>query len=227
MTTVLKLVYSFLPKGIVNILGQSTLLKGIRNKLLRPNGQELIATEKIIWGKGTFLFNAPIRMAIKAKQKGVENTLLRSAIQLIEDKKITNPVILDVGANYGFISMALTTNLGGSARVFAFEPHPEIANAVSKSVAANKFTNITVENLAVGDYEGEIDIDLYGQTSNILQSANEGETPIKSIKIRQVSLDQYITDKGIRPDFIKIDVDGYELNVLKGLAARLSNANPF
>jgi hypothetical protein len=44
--------------------------------------------------------------------------------------------------------------------------------------------------------------------------------------IRQINLDNYLANKNIKPNFIKIDVDGYELNVLKGLKETITNCKP-
>lgn len=41
-------------------------------------------------------------MLVKAKEKGIESKLLRSSLKLIDENKIEKPVILDIGANYGF-----------------------------------------------------------------------------------------------------------------------------
>ncbi|MBC8883191.1 FkbM family methyltransferase [Flavobacterium piscinae] len=74
----------------------------------------------------------------------------------------------------------------------------------------NNIKNITLENYAVGHREDNISINLYGQTSNIL---NTGNKVINTVEIKQIKLDSYLSERNIIPDFIKIDVDGYELMV--------------
>jgi FkbM family methyltransferase len=73
-----------------------------------------------------------------------------------------------VGSNYGFISLALQSNLTSQTSIFSFEPHPEIVKAFSRSILKNDIKNIILENVAVGNDNELIEINLFGQTSNIL-----------------------------------------------------------
>jgi hypothetical protein len=124
MNALIKMLYKYLPNSIINALGKSRVLKNTRNKFLRPNSKELIVKEEVVWNGKKFSFFAPIRIAVKAKKRGIENKLLRNSIQLINQLDTPNPVVLDIGSNYGFISLALQTNLNSGATIYAFEPHP-------------------------------------------------------------------------------------------------------
>src|SRR5690606_2400829 len=93
-----------------------------------------------------------------------------------------------------------------------------------QSIEYNKFNNILVYNNAVGNETREIKLNLYGKTSNILDiSPNQYS---KSINIGQLKMDDFLKKNGIIPDFIKIDVDGYELEVLKGLEETIKTFKP-
>jgi len=219
----LKILYKYLPKNAVNFLGQTNFLKQIRESLLRPNGKQNIIKEKIKWGIGEFYFYAPIRMAVKAKKKGIESKLITNSISLINKLKSEECVILDIGANYGFISLALSANLTQKVKIFSFEPHPEICASFTKSITENLFKNIKLENLAIGNEDNYINLNLYGQTSNILDI---GVNQKNTIKIKQIKLDNYLNINSIAPNFIKIDVDGYEIKVLEGLKNTLINHRP-
>jgi FkbM family methyltransferase len=223
MNTLIKFFYAILPKSIIAFFGKSTSLKSLRDSILRPNNTEIIVAEDLVWGSGKFRFFAPIKMAIKAKNKGIESKLLRNSLKLIAQHNIDKPVILDIGANYGFISLALQSNLNPATSIYSFEPHPEVFKVFQKSIAENNITNITSENVAIGSEDCDIMLNLYGQTSNILDS----EISVKNkVLIRQINLDNYLANKNIKPNFIKIDVDGYELNVLKGLKETITNCKP-
>ena len=223
MEKIIKLLYSILPKKVINYIGKSNLLKPFRNKILRPDNVELITKENISWGKGTFDFYAPIKITTKAKTKGIENKLLRNSLKLMSDYNIDNPIILDIGANYGFVSLALQSNLKDNAQIFSFEPHPLIAETFQKSITANKFENIKLINAAVGNKDCEIELNLYGHTSNILSLENRKS---QKITINQINLDNYLLKNNIVPNFIKIDVDGYEIEVLEGLKENLLKNSP-
>jgi FkbM family methyltransferase len=223
MVKLIKLLYGILPKFVVNYLGKLSFLKKIRDRFLRPNNTEAIISEKITWGKGEFVFYAPIRMAVKAKERGIESKLLRNSLTLLKQRQIERLVMLDIGANYGFISLALQTNSNEHTKIVSFEPHPEIANALVQSIQSNNFKNIKVENAAIGNEDCDIELNLYGQTSNILKS---NEVSKGKVTIKQIKLDNYLLANNIQPNFIKIDVDGYELNVLKGLSKTIEQYKP-
>jgi FkbM family methyltransferase len=223
MYKIISFFYTFLPKNIILFLGKSKFLKSLRNFILRPNYKDVIINDLILWGKGKFYFFASIKVVNKAKKRGIENKLLKNTIFLLEKYKVNEPVILDVGANYGFISLALQSNLNTNSKIFAFEPHPDISNALRKSILKNNITNITIENVAVGDTDTFLSINLFGQTSNILDTGNK---VVDKIQVNQIKLDSYLTKKNIIPNFIKIDVDGYELSVLQGLEETIVKYSP-
>lgn len=223
MNKFIALLYSILPKKIILSLGKSTYLKKLRDSVLRPNNKDLIVSAFVKWGKGAFYFYASPKVAVKAKNKGIENTLLKNSLLLLNKFSISSPTIIDVGANYGFISLALCSNLSSGSTIFSFEPHPQLVSAFNKSINKNNFKNIHLENVAIGDVQKKISLNLLGQTSNILDT---GTDVVDRIEIEQIALDNYFLEKKIRPDYIKIDVDGYELNILQGLKNTIENFLP-
>lgn len=223
MNTIIKILYTILPNSIITIIGKNNTLKNFRDGILRPNKREMIVSEEIVWGNGKFQFLAPIKMAVKAKNKGIESKLLRNSIKLIQDYKIENPVVLDIGANYGFISLALKTNLNATTIIHSFEPHPEIYKTFQKSISENKMDNIILKNVAIGSEDCNVELNLFGKSSNILNSTKKS---IAKITIKQINLDTYLLENNVQPNYIKIDVDGYELNVLKGLKQTITKFKP-
>lgn len=119
--------------------------------------------------------------------------------------------------------MALQSNLNEVTKIYSFEPHPEIANNFSQSVQKSQINNIIIENVAVGETDCNIELNLYGQTSNILDCGFE---VLNKTTIKQINLDNYLAEKNIIPNFIKIDVDGYEMQVLKGLKNTILKVKP-
>jgi FkbM family methyltransferase len=223
MNKLIIFLYSILPKKTILFLGRSRLLKKLRNTVLRPNNKDVVISLFVKWGKGGFHFFASPKVVVKAKNKGIENTLLKNALFLFDKFSISTPTIIDVGANYGFISLALSTNLSKDSIVFSFEPHPQLVEAFKKSILKNNIKNIHLENVAVGDLRNRISLNLMGQTSNILDTGIE---VVEKIEIDQIFLDDYFLSNQIKPDFVKIDVDGYELNVLKGMKNTIAKYLP-
>lgn len=180
-------------------------------------------TKHVHWGMGTFFFTAPAKLAIKAHQKGIESTLLRGILKVVRELGSKRVTILDVGANYGFLSLALYANLIERPVIVAFEPHPEVFEALTENIIQNDFRGIKAENIAVGHDDEMIRINLYGQTCNVHRIHG---LPNSEKFVQQVSLDNYLASKNLVPNIIKIDVDGYELSVLRGMTETIVKHNP-
>ena len=122
---------------------------------------------------------------------------------------------LDVGANIGAYSILLGQWAGPSGRVFAFEPAPEPFDGLTRHIALNGLTN-TVHPIpmAVG---AEV------ATAQLLVAGTGGESRLASaddggamINVPVTTIDAFCAERGLSPDFIKVDVEGFELAVLKG-----------
>ncbi len=220
----LALLYTILPTTMVNFLGKASMLKPLRDRLLRKGGKSRLISEKIVWQNQTILFRAPIRIAIKAKQKGIENQLLRIAISYLDKLKGGRPLIIDVGANYGFVSLILAARYP-EGRVISFEPHPDIIDSLRESKEKNRFFNLDIKHAAVGSQNGFLDVSLFDQTSSSVLQSVEGNSG-RLTRVPLVSLDAFLEENNLSPDLIKIDVDGYEIEVLKGLHRTIDLNHP-
>jgi FkbM family methyltransferase len=135
---------------------------------------------------------------------------------------------LDIGAHHGLYTLLASKRVGRSGRVFAFEPSPRERKALRWNVGLNRCKNVTIEDLALGNEEGEGS--LY-----VVQGHETGCNSLKppalpdmtlAVPVRVSSLDQWlVTNKVKAVDFIKLDVEGGELSVLQG-AQRLLESTP-
>ena len=122
---------------------------------------------------------------------------------------------VDVGANIGTYTVLASAVVGPSGKVVAIEPHPVIFKYLQRNVAANQLQNVFAMDVAVGAKR---------QTALMQYSEkNPGETYITSqfhaetTKVPMARLDDVLSDLGILTvDYLKIDVEGYELSVLHG-----------
>jgi len=142
-------------------------------------------------------------------------------------------LIVDAGANIGFFSIpvALQTK-SKNIRVLAFEPQPQLYNALCGSVALNEMTdNVFVYNMGLGRHESVAAIDSvdyskdadYGMVS--LHEAPETEHPyMRRGTAKIVSLDSM---KLPALDFLKVDVEGYEIDVLAGARESIRAYRPW
>ena len=129
--------------------------------------------------------------------------------------------VLDVGAHHGFYTLLLSKLVGPEGRVFAFEPSPRERRALLRHVKINRCRNVSVEGLALGSEEGNASLFVVqgGQTgcNSLRTPARDVPGEFTSIPVHIVRLDDWLDAQKIeRVDFIKMDVEGGELEVLRG-----------
>lgn len=137
--------------------------------------------------------------------------------------------VLDVGANIGYFSL-LGAALGSpGARVIAFEPNPRLADMLARSIKLNPSLNIRLERSAVGESPGVSPLHLTSDYRNNGLSSLRADLPHTAggtIPVRVTTVDDYCAAGRLAPDLIKIDVEGFELQVLRGASETLSKAAP-
>lgn len=130
-------------------------------------------------------------------------------------------VVYDIGANVGYFSLLATVLVGLEGRVYAFEPLPRNIEFLHKHIRLNKLNNVEVIEAAVSDHEGEASFDL-GASSAMGHLAESGE-----ITVQMVSLDQLLLANKLQPpDYMKVDVEGAEFDVLNGARGLLEKYHP-
>ena len=130
--------------------------------------------------------------------------------------------VVDVGANVGYYSLMASSLIGKAGHVYAFEPSPYAVNKLRQTIQQNRITNIKVVESALGDEEGMAGIYLSESRENHTPSMVEREgataTPISI-----TTLDAFLERHGIQSvDLLKIDIEGFEPNALRGAQASLA-----
>jgi FkbM family methyltransferase len=133
-------------------------------------------------------------------------------------------VVFDLGANVGVYALHAAKR---AAAVHAFEANPGLARFLHLNQSRNGLRNLRVNMVAVGETAGEslfrVDPVNLGQ-SHVLGSA---EPSHGAVRVPIVRLDDYAAAEGIdRVDFVKLDIEGYELPALRGFVHTL-RANPW
>lgn len=133
---------------------------------------------------------------------------------------------VNIGANIGYFTLIMAQAVGKEGRGFAFEPDPANFGILKRNVERHKYENVTLEQCAIGDRDGEAPLYLNPRRNlgdhRLWQSQN---TPRKSIPVRIRRLDDYF--KGLRRhiDFIKMDIQGAEALALSGMSSILENTD--
>ncbi|HEY8154700.1 MAG TPA: FkbM family methyltransferase [Myxococcota bacterium] len=126
--------------------------------------------------------------------------------------------VWDVGANVGLYTLKLLEATGAEGRVYAFEPSP--VNRARLATAVGERANAVVVPLALGDRDDSMKFeqgrDELGATSRLLDASMDG------IDVRVARGDSLVAAGEVAaPNVIKIDVEGFELDVLRGLGGVL------
>jgi FkbM family methyltransferase len=129
----------------------------------------------------------------------------------------------DIGANIGVTSLVLANAAGPSGKIVAFEPHPRNARYLRDNLSANKLSGAEIVELALSDVAGSFHLaEPPGQPgmARLVEAAVPG-----SIEVKTARLDDWLRS---HPDIgniavCKIDVEGHELGVLRGMRDTLAS----
>jgi FkbM family methyltransferase len=132
--------------------------------------------------------------------------------------------VLDIGANVGLYTLLFSRLVGESGEVIAFEPDPELFAALETNCCLNSATNVRLYNMAAGSHSGRMVLSrsLLNSGDNRLATV-PGQVIKRSVDVRVRALDEIVC--GSRVDFVKIDVQGWEAEVLAGMK-RILDSNP-
>lgn len=145
-------------------------------------------------------------------------------IRLLSAFDIRDKVAIDIGANIGLYTLPLSEAVGPAGKVIALEPDPGSAALLNRNVAQNGITNVEVMTFAAGRTEGTAPFLNDPWNSGNHRIVNEHQPHDRTVKVVSVdSLTAGLPDSSI--GFIKIDVQGYELDVVEGMLHTLQR-NP-
>jgi len=119
-------------------------------------------------------------------------------------------IVFDIGAYVGDTALWFSKAVGPQGKVYAFEPEPSNFAKLKANLERNKVTNVIPLQLALSETEGEMQVASAAGLSVITQAGT-------GLSVKVTTIDKFVeANKLPRVDFIKMDVEGHELKVLKG-----------
>jgi FkbM family methyltransferase len=145
-------------------------------------------------------------------------------------------VIIDVGANFGTFSLALSRIVGVGGKVIAFEPQRIIFYMAAGTMALNSALNVHCINAAVGAAPGQIEVPQFdyfsplsfgsvefGPSQREVLAQSRGHNPAQAEFVSVITIDSLGLD---RLDLLKIDAEGMEMEVLDGAEQTIGRCRP-
>jgi FkbM family methyltransferase len=136
-------------------------------------------------------------------------------------------VFLDVGANIGYLSAVAANLVGPHGQVHAFEPVPDYFDRLRKLAALNPDYSFVANSCAAGETPGACTIYVTREAgqSTLVPLYKAASEIVSRLEVPVVRLDSYLESRRIqRVALIKIDAEGFELPILKGLEGYLAKS---
>lgn len=146
--------------------------------------------------------------------------------RIFQDEVKEGMVVYDTGAHIGYFSLLFSKLCGKTGKVFSFEPDPDIFERLNQNIGLNNAKNIFPCRLAVSDKKGKcffekMKVHSRGHLLDGVADARE------AIEVETETLDNFVFErKNSPPHIVKIDVEGAEGNVLRGMNRLLSLIKP-
>lgn len=124
--------------------------------------------------------------------------------------------VIDIGANHGVYALSMAKTVGPTGHVWAFEPASGTARLLAEGIAANGFTQVTLEQSALSSKSGTAQLSL-NANSELNALVRDQSTASASETVPLVTLDECLERYGWHDiELVKIDAEGEEANILKG-----------
>ena len=133
---------------------------------------------------------------------------------------------LDVGAHYGYTAIALSRLVGPAGRVFAFEPMLSTAGYLAQTRGLNRLSQLTVLPFGLGAPHGDVELRALPATRGMVDSTATGGPPEPILVARLDWLWPQLCGDRERVDGVKLDVQGMEIEVFRGMARLLKQFTP-
>ena len=147
----------------------------------------------------------------------------KNETNFVKDSVNKGDIVIDIGANIGYYTLMFAKLVGDTGKIYSFEPDPRNFLILEKNIQINGYNNVILEKKSVSSKLGKSI--LYVNENSAGSSMHKPNNVVNQIDVDLITLDNYFEVNSITPDFIKIDIEGYELNALKGMKSILQSSD--
>lgn len=166
------------------------------------------------------------KMYLDVKDAGISRSLLLHAERELDHKLMLEEIvkpgmnIFDIGANIGYYVLMEKQLLNGYGTVTAIEPSPTNTDLLKKNMSLNNVSDVPVYTMAISNKVEKKDFYLAKQSNlNTFHATGTGVTHLsgKVISVDTATVPSLAKQLGIKPDLIRMDVEGHEVEVIDGM----------
>jgi FkbM family methyltransferase len=136
--------------------------------------------------------------------------------------------VLDIGANIGMVTLWLSKLVGKNGKVHSFEPNSKLQEILAKTLDHNRADNVCLHKIALGEKERRLELRIpkdNAGAASLIHNRNLNDCNIVKVLVRPLS--EIVAEEGIKSiRLIKIDVEGFEAEVLHGGKEVLKSIRP-
>lgn len=170
------------------------------------------------------------KMYLIKKDRGISRTLRKPSgyqkreiefMTLIRNELKEGELACDIGANIGYVTLIMAKLVGEKGRIVSIEPDPTNIKVLEKNVELNNYTErVELHHAGISDIDGKLPFKR-SDKSNLGKFQEVAKS--KSLMVPVMSLDSLFANRPI-PTFYKMDVEGHEVKVLRGMRTIASKA---
>lgn len=160
----------------------------------------------------------------------------RKTMEFFKRNIAPESTVFEVGGHIGYITNYFASIVGERGKIYVFEPGTNNLPYIRKNV--QDLSQVALIEKAVSNQSGTVEFfldDLTGQNNSIVEDYEQFqvnrklafvESKIAKVAVEAITLDEFIAEHGLKPDFIKIDIEGAELMALEGMENCLKTHRP-
>jgi len=193
--------------------------------MLGSSGAEFARTKEIC------IAGVSIKLAGRASDsyfKNIEHEIEKSIFLALAAKSVLKGpgCIIDIGANIG-MTAALLAKVRLDDKIYAIEPSARAFHDLTRTISENNLGNVRAVNIGLGAKAGRLVLNEDPSNSSAANFSNEvssEEDDLRGVNVQ--TLDDFCSSHDLRPHLLKIDVEGFELNVLRGASRVMRESQP-